>query len=352
MNPRRVGVLLFREFVQGPKNFIFIFALVVPLVMSFVLSLLFGTLFSGKPRLGISDAGNSQFTRSAAAVEAFAVQEYDSQADLQNATQIGAVDIGVALPADFDDKVATGQATAILAYVWGESLAKDRAVLAAAMAVWVREIAGQESPIEVVTTVLGHPSALPWEDRLLPFVVMMSVMFGGVMLPASSLVTEKQKRTLAALSVTPTTMGDIYTAKGLIGAIVSTAMALLILALNRALGSDMALLVGVLALGAIFAAEFGVLLGALIKDINSLFATFKSMGLVLYAPALIYMFPEIPQWIAKIFPTYYVIQPVIEISQHGASFADVAWQLGILLILIVALGVVLALLTRWMRRQE
>ena len=50
MNLRRVGVLLFRELVQGPKNFILIFAVVVPLVLSLVLSLLFGTLFAGKPR--------------------------------------------------------------------------------------------------------------------------------------------------------------------------------------------------------------------------------------------------------------------------------------------------------------
>ena len=230
---------------------------------------------------------------------------------------MGAVDIGIVLPADFDARVAGGQATSMLAYIWGESLLKDRVMLAVAMTAWVRPIAGHESPVEIATTVLGNTSSLPWEDRLLPFVVMMSIMFGGIMLPASSLVTEKQKRTLSALAVTPTTMNEIYVSKGLMAVVVSTVMGLVILALNRALGSSMGLLVGVLILGAILAAEFGVLLGMLVKDINSLFATVKSMGILLYAPALVYMFPEIPQWIARIFPTYYVIQPVIEISQHG-----------------------------------
>lgn len=352
MSLRRVGILLYREFVQGPKNFIFIFALVVPLVLSFVLSVLFGTLFAGKPRLGISDAGYSQFTRSAAAMESFTVREYDNEAELKNATQSGAVDVGVVLPADFDEKVTAGKATSMLAYIWGESLVKDRVMLAAAMAVWVRELAGHESPIEIVTSVLGNTSTLPWEDRLLPFVVMMSVMFGGVMLPASSLVNEKQKRTLSALAVTPATLSDIYVAKGLIGVIISTTMALVILALNRALGGSTFLLTGVLALGAILAAEFGVLMGALVKDINSLFATIKSMGIILYAPALIYMFPTIPQWVGKIFPTYYIIQPVIEISQRGVGLADVAWQLGVLLAEIVAMGIVLAWMTHRLRRKE
>ena len=352
MNLRRVGILLYREFVQGPKNFIFLFSVVIPLVLSFVLSLLFGTLFAGKPRLGINDAGDSQFTRSAEAMEAFIVREYASEAELKEAAQMGAVDIGIVLPADFDVRVAGGQATRMLAYIWGESLVKDRVMLVVAMTAWVRAIAGHESPVEIVTTVLGNTSSLPWEDRLLPFVVMMSIMFGGMMLPASSLVAEKQKRTLSALAVTPTTMNEIYVSKGLMAVVVSTVMGLVILALNRALGSSMGLLVGVLILGAILAAEFGVLLGILLKDINSLFATVKSMGIVLYAPALVYMFPEIPQWIGRVFPTYYVIQPVIEISQHGAGLSEIAWQLGILLVLIVVMGVIVALLTKRLRSQE
>ncbi len=352
MNLRRVGILLYREFVQGPKNFIFLFSVVIPLVLSFVLSLLFGTLFANKPRLGINDAGDSQFTRSAEAMEAFIVREYASEAELKEAAQMGAVDIGIVLPADFDARVTGGQATRMLAYIWGESLVKDRVMLAMAMTAWVRAIAGHESPVEIATTVLGNTSSLPWEDRLLPFVVMMSIMFGGMMLPASSLVAEKQKRTLSALAVTPTTMNEIYVSKGLMAVVVSTVMGLVILALNRALGSNMGLLVGVLVLGAILAAEFGVLLGMLLKDINSLFATVKSMGIVLYAPALVYMFPEIPQWIAKIFPTYYVIQPVIEISQHGAGLGEIAWQLGILLVLIVAMGIIVMLLTQRRRSQE
>lgn len=349
MNPNRVGILLYRELVQGPKNVIFIFAVVVPLVLSFVLSLLFGTLFAGKPRLGVFDAGASQFTAAAAATEAFTLRRYADEAALRDAAAIGAIDIGIVLPAAFDTQVATGAPTTMTAYVWGESLIRDRAVLVAAMTAWVRAIAGQTSPFEVQTIVLGNEPTLPWEDRLLPFVVLMSVMLGGMMLPASSLVTEKESRTLTALTVTPTTMGDIYVAKGLLGVLISTLMALVTLALNRALGGNTLLLTGVLALGAIFAAELGVLLGGLVKDINSLFAAIKSIGIILYAPALIAMFPEIPQWIARIFPTYYLIQPVIEIAQHGAGFNEIAWHLGVLVLLIGALGAGLALLTRRMR---
>jgi len=41
----------------------------------------------------------------------------------------------------------------------------------------------------------------------------------------------------------------------------------------------------------------------LVKDINTLFAIIKGLGIFLYAPAIVSLFPELPQWIAKVFPT-------------------------------------------------
>ena len=352
MNLRRVGVLLFKEFVQGPKNFLFIFALVVPLVMTFVVSLLFGSFFSGKPKLGILDEGNSYFTAEALKTDAFIVKEFETEDDLMRSAEIGAVDVGITVPVDFDDKVSAGETTQMNVYVWGESLLKNRILLVAGMAVWVRDIAGLESPVEIVTTTLGNLETLPWEERLMPMIVMMSVLIGGVMVPATSMVDEKQKGTLIALATTPTTMGDIYTAKALLGVILSTFTGVMILLLNRSFGINPPLLVFLLILGAIMAAEFGVLLGALLKDINTLFATIKGMGLLLYAPAIIYMFPSIPQWIGKLFPTYYMIQPVIEVTQNGAGWISIAWMVYILLGLIVLMGLVLAFVTRRKREKE
>ena len=90
-----------------------------------------------------------------------------------------------------------------------------------------------------------------------------------------------------------------------------------------------------LVVGSAVAAAFGVLLGSLVSDINSLFATIKGLEIFLYAPACVYMFPEIPQWIGKIFPTYYIIQPVIEITQQNAGWGEVLPELGITVVFFV-----------------
>jgi ABC-2 type transport system permease protein len=352
MNIKRIGILLKKEFLQGASGFLLLFAFIVPVVLTLVVNLLFGNLFSGKPKLGITDAGVSRFTIRAKEMDSFIVKTYPDQQELKEAAELGAVDIGVALPDDFDTRVSQNERTALTAYVWGESLMKNRVMLIAGMATWIREIAGQESPVEILTTTLGEVETLSWEERLMPFIVVMAVMIGGVMLPSTSLVDEKHKRTLRALTVSPATVIDVFAAKALLGITVSTFSGILILLLNGSFGVNPYLLLFLLVLGSVMAAEIGVLLGAYMKDINSLFATIKTMGIVLYAPAIIYMFPAIPQWLGYFFPTYYMIRPVIAVTQEGARWSEIAWMVYLQAVLIVLLGLGIVLVARGMRKRE
>jgi ABC-2 type transport system permease protein len=347
MSLKRVGILLRRELLQGPKNFIFILAIIAPIVISLVVSLVFGTLFSEKPKLGIVDEGSSQLVAMAGELPSVTTKEYGTVSDIREAVESGAVDMGIVLPEDFDNSVVQGEETEITAYIWGESLAKDRIILGGTIANLIRELAGQEAPVEIQAITLGDKVSIPWSDRLLPLIVLMTVVLGGLFLPAISVVNEKEKKTLEALVVTPTTIGDVFVAKGLLGIILSLVMGIVILILNQAFGAEPALLLLVLVLGAIMAAEIGLLLGVFVKKTTSLFAVVKFGGILLYAPALIYLFPQIPEWIGRIFPTYYVIQPIVEISQRGGGWPDIATNVFILIGLnLVLLGAVMVALKR------
>jgi ABC-2 type transport system permease protein len=345
-------VLLRKELVHGPKSFTFVFALLAPLTLSLVVSLVFGTLFSEKPKLGIADEGNSQVGRLVAELDTVVGKVYSSSAELERAVRAGAVDMGIVLPSGFDQAVAQGQGVEISAYIWGESLVKNRVILGAVVTDLVFQLIGHQVPLEIVTTALGETESLPLNDRLLPLIVLMTVFMGGSMIPASALVDEKQKRTLKALTITPTTLGEVYFTKGLVGVLASLLMGVLILTLNQAFGAQPQLLLLVLALGCVLAATFGILLGVATKDITSLFATFKSIGLFLYAPAFVYLFPQIPQWVGKVFPTYYVIQPVIEISQDGGTWSDIASEVLVLIGLIGVLFGVVAVAAKRVQGRE
>jgi ABC-2 type transport system permease protein len=96
----------------------------------------------------------------------------------------------------------------------------------------------------------------------------------------------------------------------------------------------------------------GMIFGALVRDMNTLMTVIKSTGILLYAPAFVYMFPELPQWIGRLFPTYYIIEPVLEITQNNAGLADIALDLVILVGLIVVTLVVAAQLAARMQATE
>jgi ABC-2 type transport system permease protein len=64
------------------------------------------------------------------------------------------------------------------------------------------------------------------------------------------------------------------------------------------------------------------------------------------------MFPGIPQWIGKIFPTYYIIQPVVEISQQGGAWPDIVFEVSILAGLIVLMLALMPVTIRRLKQQE
>lgn len=347
MSARRVAVLVAKELVHGSKGFVFILAVVIPVALSLLISLMVGTLFARQPRLGVVDLGASRLPDRLADLGYVTVRPYERMDDLRDDVERGAVDMGIALPPGFDAALAERTAAEMDLFVWGESLLKHRTLLAVTLLRQIIDLAGREVPVEVVTTLLGDAASVPWDVRLFPLVVIMTVILGGTMVPATSIVEEKQRRTLGALTVTPVSVGEVLVAKGTAGVLVSVVMGLVILALNGAFGAQPAVMALVLVLSAVLASTFGVILGALLRDINTLFAVLKGMGILLYAPALFYLFPEMPvAWVARLFPTYYVIGPIIDLSLHNAAWGDIAGDVAVLCGLIAVFVVVAALVAR------
>ncbi len=344
MSIRRIGVLLGKEFKQGLKSYFFIFAVLGPLILTLVVNLAFGSLFSRKPRLGIVDFGESRIVESLTQMESIQIKTYTTESELKDAVETGARDMGVVFQKDFDAMLLKREVTKLTAYIWGESLLNNRALLGAALLHRLREQTEGKAPVDIVSVSLGENTRIPWKDRFLPMIVLMAIFISGFALPSTSLVVEKQKRTLGAVLTTPVSQGEVFLSKGLIAIIVSMVMGITILILNDAFKMQSSLLVCILFLGAIMASCFGLLLGAIMKDLASVFSSIKGFNIFLYAPAIVSLFPKIPEWVGKIFPTYYVMNPIMEITQKGGGWStvrsDVFILIGLIVVIIVIVGIV------------
>jgi ABC-2 type transport system permease protein len=334
----RVLTLISNDLIHGPKDAVLIMAVVMPVLLALFFNLAFGNIFTSRAELGIYDEGHSRLSSVVSSNNSLSIKIYNSESSLRSATQKGSVDMGILLPNDFDKNLSSGNVR-LTAYIWGESLAKNREVIALALADAAREINGAVLPVKIETVSLGDETGAPWSDRLLPLAVLIAVFFGGLMIPASSLINEKQRGTLVALSVSPATIGEIFIAKGTIGILLATIMGIITLVIGKGFTVSFPALVLVMALGSVMAAEIGLIAGAMIKDINTLYAFWKFGGLLLFGPAFVYMFPQIPSWVGYIFPTYYVIKPVMDLSLNGAGLTSSLVYLTILVAIIFALGV-------------
>ena len=187
--------------------------------------------------------------------------------------------------------------------------------------------------------------------RLLPLITLYALVVAGVFLPAFSLADERERRTLSALTVSPARLSEVVTAKGILGFGLAMPMALVTLWINRALtGQGPALLV-VLAVAGLLLVILGLLYGTISKDITGVFTLIKGTGFLLLAPTVFYLFPDWPQWIAKLFPTYWVVNPVYEVTVNHAGLGAVWEELLIGLGMAALLALAVTLTTRRLRER-
>ena len=321
--------VLRKDLGVGPRSPIFLYAIVLPVILTLLIRVVFGSLFDPVPRLGIVDEGESQVVQNVRDVEGIQVTFPETAAALKTLVENNDLDGGLVLPAGFDGALQAGQMPNVQFFFGGQSLASNRVVLGVTMVDLIRQVAGSPAPIDVETITVGEGDTVPIVSRLLPLIVLMAVLIAGALTPATSLVEEKEKRTLTALLVTPTRLSDVLIGKGALGFILAMATGVVTLALNGALGANPAALLLVLVLATLMAAEVGLILGSFAKDTKALYTIWKSGAIVLVAPVVFFIWPNLPQWIAKLFPTYYFLSPLFEIAIRGAGLVDVWLELTI-----------------------
>lgn len=340
MNVKRIFVLTKKEFALGSRSFMFIWAIVAPIVLTFVFSMVTGAFITRTPKLGVYSAGQTELLAKALEVKAIETKEYASFEGLRNAVLDGVVDVGIVIPEGFDEALKSGTKTSIQSYVFGESYASSRAIIVTTLGNIIREMSGSELPFEVESITLGKEGAMPVKERLFPLVVLMSIFFGGLFIPSTSLIQEKRDKTIDAMSVSTSRMNEIVTAKLLTGSVVALFTGIVTLILNRAYGGYPLLLLIVLLLGVVMASFIGLLLGIYVNDFATLLSFWKMGGIVLFFPSIVYLFPKIPEIVAKFFPTYYVLQPIINLTRGGLDYGTYWTNVAIGLAIDIVLGIV------------
>jgi ABC-type Na+ efflux pump permease subunit len=338
---RRVGTMLARELKLGPRSPVVLLAVVMPLLMTFLVASVFGGLLESQPRLGIYSPDPTAITAEAEATDGIRVVSYDTEAALRADVADHDLDAALVLPPGFDAAVESGAQVEVTYLVSGQTLASDRAVLAATVTALVRELAGGQSGVQVTVVTVGAEDYVPLGDRLIPLLVVYAVVVAALFVPAASILDERVKGTLNAILATPASMREVLASKALFASVLSILMGVVTLLINQAFSGEVLGILLSLTIGTVMLVQLGLILGLWVKDMNTLYTWIKAGGILIVLPGLLALFPTLPEWIAKVAPTYYFLQPIYDLSVGGATLSDVLQTLAVGMLIAAALFPVL-----------
>jgi ABC-2 type transport system permease protein len=346
----RTFKIIGKDIRMSPRQGIFFFAIAMPVILTVIIQLVFGSLFDPKPRLGVVDEGESQITETVLAMEELDARVVENEEVLLEQLEAHDLDAGITLTEGFDDAVTAGEKPELGFYLAGESIASDRIIVTVTAIDLVRGIEGESPPVVIETTRVGDAEVLPIATRLVPSIMIYALIVAGVFVPAFYVVAEREQGTLQAMLVTPVKFTEFLTAKAVFGFVLAFLLALVTLALNGALGEDYPALLISMAVASLMCAEIGLIYATGASNIKTLYTLIKSLNIFIFAPVIFYIFPEWPQWIAKLFPTYWFLNPIFNVTTRGYGLDEVWSELLIALVICAALVPVILVLSRRMKR--
>jgi ABC-2 type transport system permease protein len=331
-----VWTILKKDLKKAPGSGIVLLAFGYPVLITMMIQLIFGQVFDPPPRIGLMHAGDSAIAQAIIDAPSAEVTVYDDKEAMWAAVAAGDLDLGMALPAGIDAAIEAGEP--IDAEGHASTLANPQALIKAeALLLTVFLDAGPELPVTIERVTILEDPPKPWVDRLVPLIILLTFFVAGTFLTGFALVDEKVRGTLKAILTTPTSMLELLLSKAIFSYGVAMLCGLITLALNDAFSSVSLPLALAFTLAAIMTIELGMIIGLLSKDVNVLYGAVKGIGPVLVVSSAPFLWEAFPKWVAQVFPTWWVLAPIMDIVNHGAGLPDVAVDLGIASVICVAL---------------
>lgn len=321
MNVSRLLCMTRKDIVLTTRESFFLFMVISPIVVTIVLNAALGS--ADAPRATLAVFGGDELVSMLEEEPSLKIIRVSSEEDLYDKVLEGEYDAGLVFP-----EQPRGSPEL---YISGKSLMNDRLTIGATLIEVFRKMTGTEDIVTFETKISGTEE-FSWKVRLIPFLLIIATVVGGLII-SSSLIEEREVKTLNAVLVTPITPLEVILAKSLYGLFLGLILGVLILVLNSSFSGGIFLVLFFLVLGTLFTVGLGLMAGVIMENITDLIARMKLFNLFLMLPAMIILFPQIPQWIGKFFPTFYFIDPILSITQKGATWSDVWWEAVILIII-------------------
>lgn len=326
MNPKLIASLVRKDLTIFFRNRFFAVITVLGLVVYLVLYFVMPGSVNDTLKMGIYSPENipAFAERNESGLELVTVS---SEEELRQAVIDGDFVVGISLPAGTLANLTGSMMTDIKVFYGADIQAEIKDAVAAIIQELGYATTGQTLDIHFSEEVLGPDlggTPLPPRDRLRPLLAVMLIMIETMGL-ATLISTEIERRTINAVLVTPATVFDVFTAKGIAGMSLAFGQSALFMAIVGGLDNQPLVVLAALFLGALLVIAAGFIIGALTKDMLSVLAWSMPVIIIFVIPTLAVAFPgSVSGWVEAL-PTYYLVDTVHKASSFSYGWGDV-WQ--------------------------
>ncbi len=297
--------ILQKDLIDSVKNRTVFFSILFPILLSLLFQFVTKESKFAPLKIAFVESGKGEVTSFFKDKGSlfFKVYPVKDVAKAKKMVQQGRVNAAVEVPEGFVESLKAGEVPYL--YVWvDESEPRKSAVLEMLITKFMYHFKHASPPVEVILQgVMGKGFTL--ERSMIPIWILF-VVLGGFMVVASSLVEERERKTLQAVLVTPCSFSEILIGKGLMGFILTTLGGICILGLNKGFVGNVFGSLLVLMIGGFFFSLLGVLVGLILPS----HATTNSFGsilyLVLFMPVVLADSSVYIKGFAKVLPSYYI----------------------------------------------
>lgn len=274
--------------------------------------------------------------------EGLEITTVDSEEELKTSVAEGIYIAGISLPADFLDKLNSGEKPDIHLYFTPDAPHEIKSAMETLVNEFAYLITGETLNVEITEEVLGQDllgTPIPPRDRMRPLLAVIIIFME--MLGLANLISEEvERRTAQALLVTPATVLDMFTAKSIAGIGLALVQAVVVMVIVGGMNINPLLILVALFLGAVLVTGLSFLVSAYAKDFMSVLAWSVPFLVVMMIPALGVLLPgAITGWV-KIIPSYYLVDTLHRVANYGSGWGDV-W-VGLLILLGYSLVIISA----------
>lgn len=362
MHPRSVLAVARKDAIDILLNKSTLAILMMPIIMTLLFLLI--SVLAGHTTINILiyNPGQSSLGRLVgSSFDATKISQAASPDEVTSAfrnSKDAAYDIGLIIPANFENALQAGDHPQVGLYVNEKNINPHQAqLLQAAIINYARNVANPQPPLALTTSTINPPATTNvgnvLQNAYSGIALLVSLMVGTSLVPGL-LIEEKERKTLRMLMVAPASFTDVILGKLLVTLVYQLLLSLIVLAIIGGFMGQVPLVLLYTLLGACFSLALGLLFGGM-------FATASAAGAVSGIVSLIYIIPGIFSGplgqlfgnnslasLVKVLPTYYIADGIYNAMLNQGSSASTLLDLGV----IVGSTLVLMILTAWVLRRQ